>query len=101
VANHSEGDRDCRVLTDEEALAMDEKVRRGEELPAQDRQAWLAYHARRQPQGPKRWRQWTAAEDEWVRTLPPHEVARRTGRSLTAVYNRRSTLGGTDGGRQE
>jgi hypothetical protein len=101
VADNSEGAPDCRVLTDEEALALDEKVRRGEELSSQDRQAWLAYHARHQRQGPKGWRRWTAAEDEWVRTLPPQEVARRTGRSLTAVYNRRSTLGGTDHGREE
>jgi hypothetical protein len=101
VADDSEGDLDGRVLTDEEALALDEKVRRGEELSPQDRQAWLAYHARRQRQGPKRWRPWTAAEDLLVRTLPPQEVARRTGRSLPAVYTRRGTLRGADGGRQE
>jgi hypothetical protein len=100
VAESSEGDR--QVLTDEEALVLDEKVRRGEELSPQDRQAWLAYHARRQPHGPRRaGRAWTAAEDELVRTLPPHEVARRTGRSVAAVYTRKNTLGGIDGGRQE
>jgi hypothetical protein len=38
-------------------------------------------------------RAWTAAEDEAVRTLPPKEVARRTGRSLDAVYWRRGVLG--------
>ena len=87
-----------RVLTDEEALALDERVRRGEELSPPDRQAWLAYHARRQRHGPKSWRHWTAQEDDLVRTLPPQEVARRTGRSLRAVYNRRNSLMGTDTG---
>ena len=36
---------------------------------------------------------WTAPEDELVRTLPPEEAARRTGRTLSAVYTRRRTLG--------
>ncbi len=35
---------------------------------------------------------WTTAEDEMVRTLPAAEVVQRTGRSLTAVYARRSRL---------
>jgi hypothetical protein len=35
---------------------------------------------------------WTAAEDEWVRTLSPKEAARRTGRPLAAVYQRRYRL---------
>jgi hypothetical protein len=34
----------------------------------------------------------TADEDELVRTLPAEDVARRTGRSLQAVYARRSRL---------
>jgi hypothetical protein len=44
--------------------------------------------------------QWTAAEDELVRTLPTAEVARRTGRSLQAVYARRSRLQLPDGRRR-
>jgi hypothetical protein len=35
---------------------------------------------------------WTAAEDDLVRTLPPAEVAQRTGRTLAAVYTRRRNL---------
>jgi hypothetical protein len=35
--------------------------------------------------------------DELVRTLPPAEVARRSGRTLTAVYHRRHRLGINDG----
>jgi hypothetical protein len=36
---------------------------------------------------------WTAAEDEAVRTFPPEEVARRTGRTVHAVHHRRRALG--------
>lgn len=36
---------------------------------------------------------WTATEDEMVRTLPAKEAARRTGRSLGAVYCRWQGLG--------
>jgi hypothetical protein len=43
---------------------------------------------------------WAADEDELVRTLPAEEVARRTGRSLQAVYKRRFRLGVPDGRRR-
>jgi hypothetical protein len=43
---------------------------------------------------------WTAEEDELVRTLPAEEVMRRTGRSLIAVYTRRSKLKVPDGHRR-
>lgn len=36
---------------------------------------------------------WSVAEDELVRTLPAKEAARRTGRSLSAVYWRWQVLG--------
>jgi hypothetical protein len=36
---------------------------------------------------------WTAKEDRLVRTLSPKEAARRTGRSVGAVLNRRLRLG--------
>jgi hypothetical protein len=36
---------------------------------------------------------WTAEEDEWVKTIPAEEAAKRTGRSLSAVYPRRWRLG--------
>jgi hypothetical protein len=42
---------------------------------------------------------WTVVEDELVRTLPAEEAAKRTGRSLTAVYTRRNRLGVPDGRR--
>jgi hypothetical protein len=36
---------------------------------------------------------WSAAEDALVRRLPAAEASRRTGRTLAAVYSRRSLLG--------
>jgi hypothetical protein len=44
-----------------------------------------------------RWGFWTPEEDELLRTLPPAEVARRTGRTLLAVYVRCHELGLPDG----
>jgi hypothetical protein len=41
-------------------------------------------------------RPWTPEEDELVRTLPTQEVARRTGRTTRAVYNRRRRLGSAE-----
>ena len=38
-------------------------------------------------------RPWTPKEDDLVRALPPGEAARRTSRSLKAVYARRNDLG--------
>jgi hypothetical protein len=40
---------------------------------------------------------WTDDEDELLRTLPAPEVARRTGRTLAAVYSRRARLEVPDG----
>jgi hypothetical protein len=42
-------------------------------------------------------RPWTPREDELLRTLPPAEAARRTGRTLLAVYVRCHELGLPDG----
>jgi hypothetical protein len=38
-------------------------------------------------------RAWTPEEDELARKLAPREAARRTGRSLRSVYDRRHVLG--------
>jgi hypothetical protein len=45
-------------------------------------------------------RAWTPQEDDLLRTLPAAEVVRRTGRTLVAVYVRRSLLGVPDGRRR-
>jgi hypothetical protein len=51
------------------------------------------YAARRRvPAAPKQARSWTSEEDELALALPADEAARRTGRTLTAVYQRRMTL---------
>jgi hypothetical protein len=44
---------------------------------------------------------WTKAEDRLVRSLPAAEAARRTGRTLVAVWQRRRVLGVPDGRRKE
>ena len=41
---------------------------------------------------PKLKRPWMEGEDQLVRALPGAEAARRTGRALTAVYQRRAAL---------
>ena len=41
-----------------------------------------------------RGRPWTDADDRLAMTLPPAEVAKRTGRSVQAVYIRRQKLRG-------
>lgn len=43
---------------------------------------------------------WTAAEDEVVRAVPAAEAARRTGRAIGPVYERRRTLRVPDGRRR-
>jgi hypothetical protein len=44
---------------------------------------------------------WTEREDALVRSLPAAEAARRTGRTLGAVWSRRRVLGLPDGRRKE
>lgn len=46
---------------------------------------------------PKSAPSWSAADDELCRTMPPAEVAARTGRTIKAVYDRRWVLGMHDG----
>src|SRR4051794_13319235 len=54
-------------------------------LPGRDSLAkFLDRH--RRPSEPGGQCRWTPGEDYLLRTLPPKEVARRTGRSLKAVY---------------
>jgi hypothetical protein len=44
---------------------------------------------------------WTSEEDAMVKVLPAEEAAKRTGRSLSAVYKRRWRLGLPDGRRRD
>jgi hypothetical protein len=56
----------------------------------------LVRQGRREALAARSGRDWSAAEDELVRTLTPVEAARHTGRSLSAVCRRRHKLGATD-----
>jgi hypothetical protein len=46
-------------------------------------------------------RVWTLAEDALLKALPAEEVARKTWRTLKAIYTRRQRLGMPDGRRRE
>jgi hypothetical protein len=72
------------------------EARRGSHHTEEARQRMSATHRQRGTLVPGTI-PWTAGEDELVRTLPAEEAARRTGRSLQAVYKRRYRLGVPDG----
>jgi len=65
----------------------------GRKLSTATRAKMSAAHRQRGTRPPKAGRAWTAQEDRLVRSLPPSEVVRLTGRTLAAVNSRRSTLG--------
>jgi len=69
----------------------------GRPLSEEHRRKLSAAHRRRGTRPPKAGRPWTAAEDELVRSLPPPEAAEKTGRPLSAVYDRRRKLKLPDG----
>src|SRR5262245_6290733 len=71
------------------------RQRRGRPLSPETRRKMAEAHRGRLPC--RVTNPWTAAEDELVRTLPPAAVARRTGRTLQAVYARRTKLGVAQG----
>ena len=73
---------------------------RGRSLGAETRRKMSAAHKRRGTRPPKAGRPWTAEEEALVRQLAPAEVARRTGRTLKAVYAWRRVLGVPDGRRR-
>jgi hypothetical protein len=77
--------------------AIDEALRRGlRGLPGGDTLARLLGRHR----GPRHGRRhWTPEDDALVRALPPAEAARRAGRTLAAVYERRRDLGVAPAGR--
>jgi hypothetical protein len=71
--------------------------RRGKPHPPEVRARLSALAKARGIRPPTAGPPWTERENELVRTLPPAEVARRTGRTLQAVYDQRSRLGVPDG----
>jgi len=70
---------------------------RGRKHTAEARAKMSVAQRRRGARPPKAGRAWTAEEDVLVRQLDPTEVVRRTGRTLQAVYSRRSVLGLNEG----
>ncbi|MBI1348793.1 hypothetical protein GC163_21175 [bacterium] len=66
---------------------------------AESRRKMSESHKRNGHRPPKAGRAWTAEEEQLLRTLPPAEVAERTGRTLIAVWSRRRKLGLPDGRR--
>jgi hypothetical protein len=73
------------------------EAHRGTHPSAEARRKMSAAHRRRGTRPPSAGVPWTAAEDELVRTRRPKDVARVTGRTLTAVYSRRAALRLEDG----
>jgi hypothetical protein len=73
------------------------RARLGKNLSEETRRRMSEAHRRRGTRPPKAGSPWSAAEDELVRTLPASEAARRTGRTLVAVWARRRQLGLPDG----
>ena len=69
----------------------------GRKLPISVRSKMSDTHRRRGTRPPKAGRTWTAQEDQWLKTLPPVEVAKRTKRTVGAVWCRRQLLGLPDG----
>ena len=69
----------------------------GKPLSAETRRKMSEAHKRRKSWPPAAGRSWTAEEDELVRKLRPAEAAKQTGRTLSAVINRRNKLGVPDG----
>jgi hypothetical protein len=73
-----------------EALA---RANRGRKLSQTTRRKMSATHKRRGTRPPWLNAPWAPAEDALLGTLPDKEVARRTGRTLQAVKDRRRQLG--------
>jgi hypothetical protein len=70
------------------------KANLGKSASAKTRRHMSETHKRRWANDPRRW---TADEDAMILKLTATEVAKRTGRTVTAVRNRRKRLGLLDG----
>ena len=76
-------------------LVREKLLRRN--LPASVRRKMSESHRKRGTRPPKAGRPWTAREEKLLRSLPPAEVAKRTKRTIKAVWSRRQELGLPDG----
>jgi hypothetical protein len=84
-----------------EIMAALHKGNVGRRASAETRRKMSESHRKRGTRPPKAVRAWTAEEDAMYRTLRPTEVVQRTGRTLSAVNQRRRVLGVPDGRRRE
>jgi len=73
------------------------EAHRGTHPSAEARRKMSEAHRLRGTRPPRAGRPWTAEEDELLRTRRPKDVARVTGRTLTAVNSRRVALRLEDG----
>jgi len=73
------------------------EANRGRKHTVEAREKMSVAQRRRGARPPKAGRAWTEEEDTLVRQCDPAEVVSRTGRTLQAVYSRRSALGLNDG----
>jgi len=73
------------------------RANKGRKLSAEHRQKLSAAARRRSARPPAAGRSWAAWEDTLLKSLPPAEVAKRTGRTLAAVFLRRHKLHLPDG----
>jgi hypothetical protein len=73
------------------------KANLGKQLSPETRRKMSEAHKRRGAWPPAAGRPWKAEEDELVRTLRIADVVKRTGRTESAVKNRRVKLGVPDG----
>jgi hypothetical protein len=78
-------------------IAALRKANLGRTQSAESRAKRSATHKRRGTIPPAAGRPWEAWEDRLLTSLPPGEAARRTGRTLRAVYMRRAALGINNG----
>lgn len=77
------------------------KANLGRPLTAEHRKKLIKAQRKRGARPPKAGRPWTAKEDALLRKLPAAEVAKRTGRTVQACYDRRRVLGLPDGRRRK
>ncbi len=80
-----------------EVVAKIRHAKIGSKHTAETRAKMSKAHRRRGTRPPWLNAPWSKREDELVRKLSAPEVAKRTGRTLTAIYSRRTTLGLPDG----
>jgi hypothetical protein len=77
-------------------MAAAHAANRGRRPSMKTRHKMSETHKRRGTR-PPHGRVWAADEDALFRSLPPHEVAKQTGRTLQSVWQRRRALGFPDG----